>query len=35
MPAEQFDSLVAALDVADDTPNLARAFARKRRFIQR
>lgn len=35
MPAEQFDALVAALDVVDDTPNLARAFADKRRFIQR
>lgn len=35
MPAEQFDALVAALDVPDDTPNLARAFAHKRRFVQR
>jgi len=35
MPAEQFDALVAALDVADDTPNLARAFAHQRRFRQR
>lgn len=35
MPAEQFDALVAALDVADDTPNLARAFARRQRFVQR
>lgn len=35
MPAEQFDALVAALDVPDDTPNLARAFALKRRFAQR
>ena len=35
MPAEQFDALVAALDVADDAPNLARAFARQRRFVQR
>lgn len=35
MPAEQFDALVAALDVADETPNLARAFADTRRFIQR
>ena len=26
---------IAALDVPDDTPNLARAFARKRRFSQR
>lgn len=35
MPAEQFDALVAALDVPDATPNLARAFAHKRRFVQR
>lgn len=35
MPAEQFDALVAALDVPDDTPNLARAFDRERRFVQR
>lgn len=35
MPTDQFDALVAALDVADDTPSLARAFARKRRFVQR
>ncbi len=35
MPAEQFDALVAALDVPDDTPSLARAFARERRFFQR
>jgi uncharacterized protein (DUF1778 family) len=35
MPAEQFDTLVAALDVPDDAPNLARALARKRRFVQR
>ena len=34
MPAEQFDALVGALDIADDTPNLARAFARSRRFVQ-
>lgn len=35
MPAEQFDALVAALDVADETPNLAQEFARPRRFVQR
>ncbi|MGL5927532.1 MAG: DUF1778 domain-containing protein [Dermatophilaceae bacterium] len=35
MPAEQFDALVAALDVPDDAPNLARAFAHRRRFTQR
>ena len=34
MPAKQFDALVAALDVADDTPNLARVFANKRWFVQ-
>lgn len=35
MSAEQFDALGAALDVADDTPNLAQEFARPRRFVQR
>lgn len=35
MPADQFDLLVNALDVADDIPNLARALARPRRFVQR
>jgi uncharacterized protein (DUF1778 family) len=35
MPAEQFDALVASLDMVDDAPNLARAFARQRRFVQR
>lgn len=35
MPAEQFDALVASLDTPDDTPNLTRAFAHKRRFTQR
>lgn len=35
MPAEQFDALVTALDIADDVPNLARAFARPRRFVAR
>jgi uncharacterized protein (DUF1778 family) len=34
MPAAQFDVLVASLDIADETPNLARAFARQRRFVQ-
>lgn len=34
MPAEQFDALVAALDLPDDTQNLARAFAHTRRFSQ-
>lgn len=32
---EQFDALVAALDVPDETPNLARAFVWERRFVQR
>lgn len=35
MPADQFDALVAALDTPDGTPNLARAFARRRPFVQR
>lgn len=35
MPAEQFDALVAALDMPEDAPILTRAFARQRRFIQR
>lgn len=35
MPAEQFDALVAALDVPEDAPTLTRAFARDRRFVQR
>lgn len=28
MPAEQFDELLASLDIPDDAPNLARLFAR-------
>lgn len=35
MHAEQFDALVAALDLAEDAPSLAHAFARPRRFVQR
>lgn len=35
MPAKQFDALVAALDVPDDAPTLARAFARERTFVRR
>lgn len=35
MPAEQFDSLIAALDAPDDVPALAGAFAREPRFAQR
>jgi uncharacterized protein (DUF1778 family) len=35
MPAAQFDSLLASLDTPDYAPNLARAFAHKRRFVQR
>jgi len=32
MPAEQFDVMVASLDVGDQVPNLSRAAARERRF---
>jgi uncharacterized protein (DUF1778 family) len=32
MPADQFDSLLASLDAADEAPALAKAFARPRRF---
>jgi len=32
MPAEQFDAMVASLDVGDQVPNLSRAAARERRF---
>lgn len=35
MPAEQFDALVAALDVPDEAPHLAHAFSRAKRFVQR
>jgi uncharacterized protein (DUF1778 family) len=35
MPAEQYDALVAALEMPEDAPSLARAFARDRRFVQR
>jgi uncharacterized protein (DUF1778 family) len=35
MPAAQFDALFESLDVPDNAPNLARAFAHKRRFVQR
>jgi uncharacterized protein (DUF1778 family) len=34
MLGAQFDALVASLDVADETRNLARAFASRRRFEQ-
>ncbi len=34
MPADQFDSLMASLDVPDEAPNLACAAARPRRFIR-
>ncbi|MGQ0464363.1 MAG: type II toxin -antitoxin system TacA 1-like antitoxin [Sporichthyaceae bacterium] len=34
MPAAQFDALLASLDAADDTPILARAFAKRRRFVE-
>jgi len=32
MPADQFDALLESLDVADEAPGLAKAFARPRRF---
>jgi uncharacterized protein (DUF1778 family) len=32
MPADQFDALIAALDVADEAPQLARVAGRGRRF---
>ncbi|MEV7043877.1 DUF1778 domain-containing protein [Amycolatopsis sp. NPDC051061] len=32
MPAEQFDALFASLDIADEAPELAKAFAAPRRF---
>lgn len=35
MPAEQFDTMMESIDAADNTPTLARAFAHKRRFLQR
>jgi uncharacterized protein (DUF1778 family) len=34
MPADQFDSLMASLDVPDEAPNLARAAGRPRRFVR-
>lgn len=34
MPAEQFDALVASLDVPEDIPALTQAFARSRTFTQ-
>lgn len=34
MPAEQFDALIASLDVPDPAPTLARAAARTRRFVR-
>jgi uncharacterized protein (DUF1778 family) len=34
MAAAQFGALVASLDAADETPNLARAFASRRPFVQ-
>jgi uncharacterized protein (DUF1778 family) len=35
MPAEQFDELMAALDVPDDAPELARLAARPSRVVRR
>lgn len=32
MPAEQFDSLLASLDIADEAPALEKAFVQPRRF---
>ncbi|TQF74864.1 DUF1778 domain-containing protein [Rhodococcus spelaei] len=34
MPAEQFDALIHALDVADDAPNLEKLAAEPRRFAR-
>jgi uncharacterized protein (DUF1778 family) len=35
MPAEQFDALISALDMADDAPNLEKLASQPRRFIRR
>jgi uncharacterized protein (DUF1778 family) len=32
MAADQFDAMIAAIDVADEAPHLARVAARRRRF---
>jgi uncharacterized protein (DUF1778 family) len=34
MPADQFDSLINSLDIADEAPTLARTAQRKRRFTR-
>lgn len=34
MPAAQFDELIGSLDVPDAAPTLARAAARRRRFVR-
>jgi uncharacterized protein (DUF1778 family) len=34
MPAEQFDALIASLDVADEAPQLSQLASRPRRFIR-
>lgn len=35
MPAEQFDELLAALDVADEAPVLTRLGQTERRYVQK
>ncbi len=35
MAAEQFDTLITALEVPEDTQNLPHLFKQERRFIQR
>jgi uncharacterized protein (DUF1778 family) len=35
LPAEQFDQLVATLDIPDDAPELAKPASRPRRYIRR
>ena len=35
MPAEQFDALLDALDVADKAPNLARLGRTERRYVRK
>ena len=34
MPAEEFDALIQALDMADDAPNLEKVAAQPRRFAR-
>ncbi|MFF0531275.1 DUF1778 domain-containing protein [Nocardia amikacinitolerans] len=35
MPAEQFDAMMSALDVADDAPALTKAAAKPRAFVRK